>query len=885
MRTNRPIFRSGVLAFLFVITIAYAAPYLHDILRDETRKVPFFSMETGSNRVDITSKEAAQAGIRKRDEVLLINGRPYNGVGDWARPMADTAVGGSITVVLRPSDPASPGQRTVVLPVTARRASLWQTLGDVTLYFVLPAICVLLGFWVAVQRPRDPMAWLLLALMLTLPHIFESYKAEAWPPKWREVAMFYHATLGTMYPVVMFLFGRYFPEPFSTGSFRDKLWKVLQWAIAGPYTIFAMIAAIGAAVDVGSYRSAAVLEHATHPLDGIMQGFGYLLIGSFFAAMAAKYGASRSPDARRRLRILFWGAIAAWTPAVLVLVIYPKIVGKSPAELLPQSVLVTVLALLVLFPLTLAYVIVVHKAMGVGVALRQGLQYALAKNGIRMLQGLAVIVVIASAATLASHESRNRPQKITVIAVGIIAVFTIRQAGERSRAWIDRRFFRETYDAERVLTELSEQVRSIVEPKSLLETVASRVADTLHIARVAVLLGSDAFRPACAVGYGDLSAISFPPSAGVVKLLRRQKEPARVYLENADSWLYLEPDVEDDERSKLSELGSELLLPLVVRDKLLGFISLGPKKSEEPYTGSDVRLLKSVATQTGLALENANLMREIADEVAQRERLNREVEIAREVQERLFPQKLPAIAGLDYAGHCRPALGVGGDYYDFLALPRGQLGVAIGDVSGKGIAAALMMASLQASLRGEATRASENLAAAVSNVNRLVYEASSQERYATFFYGQYDPASHRFDYVNAGHNPPMLFRCSNGRWIVTRLDVGGTVVGLLEAYPYQQGSVTLEAGVVLVAFTDGISEAMNSSDEEWGEQRLIATVEQCAGVSAESVLNDIFAAADTFVAGAKQHDDMTLVVLKVVSGEDYQRQVKADDCGLPLGDS
>jgi sigma-B regulation protein RsbU (phosphoserine phosphatase) len=314
----------------------------------------------------------------------------------------------------------------------------------------------------------------------------------------------------------------------------------------------------------------------------------------------------------------------------------------------------------------------------------------------------------------------------------------------------------------------------------------------------------------------------------------------------------------------LAALQSELLLPLAVRDKLLGFISLGPKKSEEPYTGSDVRLLKSVAAQTGLALENANLMREIADEVAQRERLNREVEIAREVQERLFPQKLPAIAGLDYAGHCRPALGVGGDYYDFLALPQGHLGVAIGDVSGKGIAAALMMASLQASLRGEATRAPENLAAAVGNVNRLVYEASAENRYATFFYGQYDPVTRKFDYVNAGHNPPMLFHCSTGQWIVKRLDVGGTVVGLLETFPYQQGAVSLVEGDILVAYTDGISEAMDSADEEWGEVRMMKTVEACGGFTAQKILDRIFKDADAFVAGAKQHDDMTLVVLRAV---------------------
>jgi sigma-B regulation protein RsbU (phosphoserine phosphatase) len=256
-------------------------------------------------------------------------------------------------------------------------------------------------------------------------------------------------------------------------------------------------------------------------------------------------------------------------------------------------------------------------------------------------------------------------------------------------------------------------------------------------------------------------------------------------------------------------------------------------------------------------------MSAIADEVAQRERLNREVEIAREVQERLFPQTLPPIAGVEYSGACRPALGVGGDYYDFLALPEGHLGVAIGDVSGKGIAAALMMASLQASLRGEATRAPENLAALVANVNHLVFEASSANRYATFFYAQYDPETGRLTYVNAGHNPPMLFHREGDQWRIERLDVGGTVVGLFKKFAYKQACVTIAPGDVLVAFTDGISEAMNAADEEWGEEQLIETVEQCDGLTPSEIIARIMEAADGFVAGAKQHDDMTLVVLSV----------------------
>ena len=585
MPVKRPIFRYCVLAFLFAITLAYEVPYLHDILRGETRSVPLFTIETATDRVDTVTNEAAQAGIRRGDEVVSIDGRPYRGLADWAHPFADTSIGGSIAVVLRSSDPRQPGERTVVLPVKATSLDPWRLAGALILYFFLPAICVLLGFWVAFQRPRDPMAWLLLALMLTFPHLYESYKAEAWPPGWREAAMLYHVTLGSMLPLVMFLFGRFFPEPFEPRSSFDRIWRTMQWTLAVPFTVFALIGAVESVIGLSNYRAAWAIERRTHPLDGVMQVAVYILISSFFAALGTKYGKSRSPDARRRLRIFYWGATVAWTPGLIVTV-YARLQGKSLADVFPQWAILAALAPLVLFPLTLAYVIVVHKAMGVGVALRQGLQYAFAKNGVRALQILLVVAVAFAAVEILSDPSHGRLLKVGVILVGIILVLRIRKFADHLRAWLDRRFFREAYDAEQVLSELSEQVRTMVEPKSLLETVAARISQTLHVPQVAVLLGGDGlYRPAYAMGYGDLSGVAFPAVAATTRLLQKQKEPARVYLNDRDSWLYRDTDVTDEERSKLARLQSELLLPLAVRDKLLGFISLGPKKSEEPYTG------------------------------------------------------------------------------------------------------------------------------------------------------------------------------------------------------------------------------------------------------------------------------------------------------------
>jgi sigma-B regulation protein RsbU (phosphoserine phosphatase) len=245
----------------------------------------------------------------------------------------------------------------------------------------------------------------------------------------------------------------------------------------------------------------------------------------------------------------------------------------------------------------------------------------------------------------------------------------------------------------------------------LLETVSRRIADSLHVPHVAVLVGGSPYRPAYALGFGTIPDLSFAESCATVRLLRESQEPARVYFDDPDSWIYRAPNMTEGERSKLVELRAELLLPLTVKDDLLGFISLSQKRSEEPYSGTDLSLLGSVAAQTGLALENARLTAAVAEEMAQREKLHREIEIAREVQERLFPQELPPVPGIDYYGKCRPALGVGGDYYDFLPLSERRLGVAIGDVSGKGISAALMMASLQASLRGQAMLEPDNLAA------------------------------------------------------------------------------------------------------------------------------------------------------------------------------
>lgn len=246
-------------------------------------------------------------------------------------------------------------------------------------------------------------------------------------------------------------------------------------------------------------------------------------------------------------------------------------------------------------------------------------------------------------------------------------------------------------------------------------------------------------------------------------------------------------------------------------------------------------------------------------------RLTAQIAAAREVQEHLFPQAYPSVAGLDYAGTCRPALGVGGDYYDFMRPSNFELSIAIGDVSGKGLPAALLMATLRAYLRGETQHRVTDLTEVMVNLNRLVYESSSANRYASLFYGQYNAMTHTLEYVNAGHNPPVISGTRGGRREVLRLETGGPVIGLMPDCSYSQGRVTLEDGDVLVLFTDGITEAMNSAGQEWGEEPLTEVVDTCRDLPVRELIEHIMREADEFVAGAPQHDDMTLIAARVTA--------------------
>jgi serine phosphatase RsbU (regulator of sigma subunit) len=250
------------------------------------------------------------------------------------------------------------------------------------------------------------------------------------------------------------------------------------------------------------------------------------------------------------------------------------------------------------------------------------------------------------------------------------------------------------------------------------------------------------------------------------------------------------------------------------------------------------------------------------EKLARQEFLEREIRIAEQVQERLFPQNPPVLATLDCAGVCRPVRSVGGDYYDFLPLEDGRAGIAVGDVSGKGLSAALLMASLQATLRSFASRPGGGAREVVAETNRQMCALTETTRFVTLFWAVYDERGRELTYVNAGHNYPMLFRESSNGGEPERLASDGPVVGLFPAASWAERRLRLSPGDLLVLFTDGIPEAENARGVEFGEARLAALVAAHRHMPAAALCETILREVASFLGPTSPQDDLTVLVAR-----------------------
>jgi len=303
------------------------------------------------------------------------------------------------------------------------------------------------------------------------------------------------------------------------------------------------------------------------------------------------------------------------------------------------------------------------------------------------------------------------------------------------------------------------------------------------------------------------------------------------------------------------EMGINVLVPMRIQDETKGVLALGSKISGGGFSDADREFLTTLGNQAMSSLENARLF----EEALEKQRMEEELNLARNIQQGLLPSKLPDLEGHDIAATNIPSRQVGGDYFDVIKIEEDRYGIAIADVSGKGAGAALLMSNLQASLH-VLISTGVGVGEMVAKINNLIFENTDLDKFITFFYGELNTKENKFTYCNAGHNPPFKIN-RNGK--IEELMTGGLILGMMPDQIFETETISLDSGDSIVMFTDGITEAMNEKSEEFGEERLKSIIKKSLDLSSKELMEKIIGDVRKYSGSMPQADDITIIILRV----------------------
>ncbi|MGA9363289.1 MAG: GAF domain-containing SpoIIE family protein phosphatase [Bacteroidota bacterium] len=421
------------------------------------------------------------------------------------------------------------------------------------------------------------------------------------------------------------------------------------------------------------------------------------------------------------------------------------------------------------------------------------------------------------------------------------------------------------------LEEENRRLRKAIEELSILNELGRVISSTMDSQAVMEMIVKRSVR-AISAEQGAITLVEESSSSPFKTLIRAadsSHERAKLRIDqNIVGWMIihkkplLSNDVQNDQNLKMfrtssaAPLKSLLCVPLLVKSKLIGILTLFNKKNDQKFTEDDQRLLAIIATQSGQVLETARLYEQEQAKLA----LEREVNAAREIQKSLLPKDIPRMPGIEVAAHSVPALEVGGDYYDFIPLGDGQVEMVLADVSGKGLGAALLAAMGKGVLYSEVTR-TQLPKTVVAETNKIIRQYLQRKSFITLLLALIDTPGRTLIVCCAGHCPPIVYKESQhaAEWLRVR----GAALNFMEDLQCEEARLTLETGDVYVFFSDGITEAANARGEFFGDERLKSLVEASHEQEAGEILNSILTAVSLFSTGAKQSDDQTVVVLKV----------------------
>lgn len=501
----------------------------------------------------------------------------------------------------------------------------------------------------------------------------------------------------------------------------------------------------------------------------------------------------------------------------------------------------------------LAYLILKERLLEIGVVIKRSAIYAILSAS---LIGIFVLLVLGISQLMVLLTGQT--SILAAFAAALLTAIVLNLYRQKFQNYLDRKFFKDRYNYQRALLEFSKELGRLENLETLLAKISKQFAEALHLSNCLPFLynqKADAYVMVAPYGLAEpvLSQVRYAASQfGLATLLVQEKHPLDFYdLETKPLYFYL-PVVE---KVALKKTDTALAVPLLVKEKLVGMLLLGNKKSGDLFSSEDVDFFATLSAPLAVAVENARLHQE---ELGKKE-LEREIVLAGEVQKR-FLKTVPAqLPGLEIGALNLPSRQVSGDLYAIIPLDEKRLGIAIGDVAGKGMSASLLMALVQATLETLAPSVAAP-AELLQRLNTAVCRNSTPGRFVTLFYGIYDTETKRFAYANAGHNPPVWL----GRQGVRALDEAGLLLGVDPKARYPQGLVHLKPEDLVVLYTDGVTEASNTDEHRFEEERLHQCLLKSRTLSAPDVLQAVVEAVRAFAGTSEFEDDLTLVGLKVV---------------------
>ncbi|PKK84670.1 MAG: hypothetical protein CVT49_02280 [candidate division Zixibacteria bacterium HGW-Zixibacteria-1] len=610
-------------------------------------------------------------------------------------------------------------------------------------------------------------------------------------------------------------------------------------------------------IESGDGFLSLILEPLSSLLKWVVLGFTLLLsseitlfslINLIYAAMGIYFlikGRSlvANPDIKKQSNMMVWGITAA-------------VICYSIAFLVPQ-VLSIEISLSYQRPLLLitllagagsvVWSVVTHRFLDITVLVRQSLVYTLSSA---ILVGVYILLVGQADKLITSFLG----EKTTIVNIAFIvmALILFQPINVQLDNIIKRIFIKGRSDYRHVMEQLSKSLISVLDPEQLKSLIERTLRSSLMTERVYFVLYDD-----------KLAEYVLQPSEDYAKRVIINREDYflggvnqlenltfidRLTLYNKNSQLYTE----------MQKRQVRLILPLKDADNLLGFLALTDKRSGFKYNAEDITMLGVITNQLVTALTNSRLYQDSLE----KQRLSEELNMARQIQVELLPKCPPAADNFQICACSFPSKTIGGDFYDFIHREDGTFGMVIADASGKGLPAALMVTQIQAMLRSEIGN-NNDITRIMKNINHYVTQMTSSEKFATLFYGEFDPISCDFKYSNAGHNYPILVRADGTHEFLSR---GGLLIGAFTGVLYEDGLVRMNDNDLLFFYTDGLSEAMNESGEEYGERRIIDYVTRNRNLTPDEIADGILKDKKKFDNTDPPSDDTTLIVLKVGKG-------------------